>query len=214
MLTCAVVIPLMAIFGGPVSDLTERFWKDCHVKTPKIALKTDHEAPRFQAAPLPALPLPAGPTRSQPLAWPSEGSHTPAQGVDALGRSPGIPTSAHLAAGSPGIAMASDLPPGPVASMPRTDEAILASYETSMDRQTPHTTGSDEATYIQQRLRQLGAIHYVLESWGRDGNYRFSCRIAIEGNPGYTRYFEATNRDGLSAMNRVLQQVEAYRHLR
>jgi hypothetical protein len=209
MLTCAIVIPLMAIFGGPICDLAEQLWNG---KSPQTAAQAHNEAPRFESSPLPALQIPMGPNRSPAPAWPSGLSQN--EGIGTSGRSPGIPTSAHLASGAPGIASASDLTSGRVATMAKTDETILASYETSTDRQSAQVVGPDEASYIQQQLRQLGAIHYVLESWGGEGNYRFSCRIASEGNPGYTRYFEATSRDGLSAMKRVLQQVEACRHRR
>jgi hypothetical protein len=63
---------------------------------------------------------------------------------------------------------------------------------------------------IQERLRQLGATYYLLESWGSEQQvYRFYCKMAIGGSADYTRCFEATNADPLQAMQQVLQQVEA-----
>jgi hypothetical protein len=65
---------------------------------------------------------------------------------------------------------------------------------------------------IQQRLRELGSTYSLLESWGNQGQlYRFYCKMAIGGNANYTRYFEATDSDPVRVMNRVLQQVEAWR---
>lgn len=76
--------------------------------------------------------------------------------------------------------------------------------------QTPSTV--DQFTYIQDRLRQLGATYHLLESWGsREQLYRFYCKVAVGGNPNYTHYFEATDSDPLRAMTRVLGQVEAWR---
>jgi hypothetical protein len=69
----------------------------------------------------------------------------------------------------------------------------------------------DRFTYIQRRLRQLGATYYLLESWGAEGEYfRFHCRMAVGGNEKYTRHFEATEADALEAMARVLSEVETW----
>ena len=70
----------------------------------------------------------------------------------------------------------------------------------------------DQFTYIQERLRELGATYYLLESWGsREQLYRFYCKVAVGGNPNYTHYFEATDSDPLQAMGQVLRQVEGWR---
>ena len=70
----------------------------------------------------------------------------------------------------------------------------------------------DRFTYIQTRLRELGATYYLLESWGSEGQYfRFHCRMAAGGNQGYTRHFEATESDALQAMAKVLGEVESWR---
>jgi hypothetical protein len=71
---------------------------------------------------------------------------------------------------------------------------------------------TDWFTWTQHRLRELGATYYLLETWGRNGElYRFHCKIAVAGNPDYTRHFEATDRDASRAMQQVLEQVEAWR---
>jgi len=70
----------------------------------------------------------------------------------------------------------------------------------------------DRFTYIQTRLRELGATYYLLETWGSEGQYfRFHCRMAVGGSQGYARHFEATEADALQAMARVLEEVESWR---
>ena len=68
-----------------------------------------------------------------------------------------------------------------------------------------------QLAHIQDRLRRLGATHYVLESWGSEQQlYRFCCKMAIAGNANFTRYFEATDASPLRTMASVLRQVEAW----
>jgi hypothetical protein len=62
------------------------------------------------------------------------------------------------------------------------------------------------------RLRELGAAHYMLESWGADNNrYRFVCEMAVAGGAGMNRFFQATDDDPWRAMDSVLHQVEDWR---
>jgi hypothetical protein len=64
----------------------------------------------------------------------------------------------------------------------------------------------------EMRLRDLGATHYMLETWGPDNNrYRFVCKMAIGGNADVNRYFQAVDDDPWQAMETVLQQVEQWR---
>jgi hypothetical protein len=70
----------------------------------------------------------------------------------------------------------------------------------------------DGLNYVLDRLRELGAVYYLLETWGNDGQrFRFHCKMAIGGNPAYTRHFEAIDRDAIQAMARVLAEVETWR---
>ena len=41
--------------------------------------------------------------------------------------------------------------------------------------------------------------------------YRFYCKMAIDGNPNFTRYFDHTGPDPVQAMQGLLAQVEAWR---
>jgi hypothetical protein len=65
---------------------------------------------------------------------------------------------------------------------------------------------------MQDRLRQLGATYYLLETWGNQRQlFRFYCQMAVGGNSNYTHYFEAINANPLQAMSDVLRQVEDWR---
>lgn len=71
---------------------------------------------------------------------------------------------------------------------------------------------NEEFTRIQQRLRGLGATHYVLETWGPTGEaYRFQCRMAAGHDAHYSRHFEATDVEPLRAMQTVLDDVESWK---
>lgn len=73
-------------------------------------------------------------------------------------------------------------------------------------------TPTDRFSYLQLRLRQLGATYYLLETWGDRGQfYRFHCRMAVVPGGNFTRQFEATDTDPLRAMTRVVSEVEAWR---
>lgn len=73
----------------------------------------------------------------------------------------------------------------------------------------PEVAASSEFRRVGDRLQQLGATYYLLESWGSgEPLYRFSCRVAVVQSADYTHCFEATNPDPLKAMLLVLQQVE------
>jgi hypothetical protein len=66
---------------------------------------------------------------------------------------------------------------------------------------------------IEQRLRELGATYYLLETWGPNADrYRFACKMAIAGNSehGPQRFFQATAAEPLRAMQDVLEQVEQW----
>jgi len=71
---------------------------------------------------------------------------------------------------------------------------------------------TDRFTRIERRLRELGATYYLLESRGTESDlFRFHCRMAIGGARHHNRHFEATDKDPIEAMNRVLREVERWR---
>jgi hypothetical protein len=212
MLTCAVAIPLVAIFGGPLGHLSHWLWTVGKIESSQNTAQACGEPPKCEfMTPSDRVGDPwSSPSPSPP--GPTTNSASPASEVVG-GSSVGGQMLTYGAPGTSGTSSVGDPPRPRVDSRPGPEEAILASYETAAGSRS-RPLFPDEAEQIQQQLRRLGAVHYVLESWGSEGNYRFVCRIAIEGNPQYTRYFEATGRDGLSVMKRVLQQVEASCQLR
>jgi hypothetical protein len=85
-----------------------------------------------------------------------------------------------------------------------------ASAEASSSGHRDNLTQADSFTQIQQRLRQLGATYYLLETWGNQRElYRFYCEIPIGGSPNFVHHVEATHAEPLQAMAQVLQEVES-----
>ena len=134
-----------------------------------------------------------------------------------------------LAPAAPPINAAGPTDPPPMAPRwsaeltPRQTSAVVpAGYEAAIDPAahaapvTPPAATTPKAAdpflHTQKRLQELGATYYLLESWGGQQQlYRFYCKMAVGGNPNYTRYFEAIESDPLRAMSQVLGQVESWR---
>jgi hypothetical protein len=77
----------------------------------------------------------------------------------------------------------------------------------------PPINSTDQFTQYVRRLQELGAVYYLLETWGERGQlFRFYCKVAVGGNPNYTRYFDAADADPLVAMGKVVQQIMAWRN--
>ena len=75
-----------------------------------------------------------------------------------------------------------------------------------------NSAGTTPFSQIQDRLKQLGATYYLLETWGNQQQlYRFYCKMAVGGNSNYTHCFEYIGADPLQAMAEVLKQVENWR---
>jgi len=70
---------------------------------------------------------------------------------------------------------------------------------------------TDQFTGIQQRLRQLGATWYALETWGNEGRFHFTCRVSVDGNPSLNRLFQASDAEAIQAMAKVLHEVERWK---
>lgn len=96
--------------------------------------------------------------------------------------------------------------PGPFS----TESSPAAAAPNTPVRTDPDTL--DQLVHIQKRLRELGTTYFLLENWGDQGEcYRFHCRVAVDGNPNFTKHFEATDPQLLGAMTQVLGEVEAWR---
>ncbi len=227
MLGCLIAVPLAALFGTTLPDLFRKLLADraglidFEYATPPAGT----EGPRFSST---AQAAPSGVT---------QGSLTGSWGTEALPfdarqprSSPGKQFSRQTA--PPASLFPSNVSPDHLApgGRPRVRpggefDSVLASYEAgtsageglealrwpeSPDSDLPKHT--DRFSHIQQRLRELGATYSLLETWGDRGQlYRFYCRMAMAGSSQFTRYFEATDAEPLSAMAQVLEQVEAWR---
>jgi hypothetical protein len=140
-----------------------------------------------------------------------EPSPFPPRYVPASFESPLTPNAARSAAPEQPAGLVQPLPSGPERMVP----VPRATPEPLPERETPATRGApptDRFTFLEQRLRALGATHYLLETWGQEGQlYRFQCQMAIGRTVGMTKYFEATDTSPFVAMERVLREVETWR---
>lgn len=103
--------------------------------------------------------------------------------------SPRRPQESAPAAGIAATSNAVAWPPAPANSAPRSDPDYLET--------------------LTSRLRELGAGYYLLECWGQQQKvYRFYCQMG-ESGPQSTS-FEAVAPDQVSAVERVLDQAEAW----
>jgi hypothetical protein len=193
MLAFIVGIPLIAFNGSSLPDgakrLLDKAWPTIASLMPSKAANSLPEAPRFGAnspAPLAAS--------AQPLA--------------------AAPNS--LAQPSPGIQPAL-LQVGSGADCGQaTSSVVPADYQSPLEATNKPSVGLQAAANpfmaMQDRLRQLGATYYLLETWGNQRQFfRFYCQMAVGGNSAFTHYFEATNANPMQAMADVLAQVERWR---
>ncbi len=209
MMVCLIAIPLAALFGSSLPDaikaLKEGRWPTLATIAQGPAAKSSttlEEPPKFEPAaapmasnaamsvPSPVSPVEEGPTQvPTPMPLPSE---PPAMAAscppDAMQRPASAVVPTHYETAADPVARPLRLPPAP-----------------------PQPAENDPYTRIQNRLRQLGATYYLLESWGgQQQKYRFYCKMAVGGNPNYPHVFEANDTDPLRAMSQVLQQVESW----
>ncbi len=197
MLSCLVAVPLAAVFGTSLPEVVSAIlagqWPG-NSDSPDGAIG---DGPRFEPV-MPGEMASMVPPRRMPPAV--EGHPLPRP----LPSAPSLPSSP----------VAWDAPNGPTAATPGV---VPIGYETPVvpgraintSVQTPVSV--DRFTYIQNRLRQLGATYFLLEMFeGREEEerYRFHCCIPVGGNPSYTRKYEALDSSPIGAMAGVLAQVE------
>lgn len=100
------------------------------------------------------------------------------------------------------------------ASPARQDMTTRPAMLSTPAQEAPQVAPSQLARFrrVETRLRELGAVHYLLETWGNAADYyRFRCRMPMGGSSTAVRHFEATDSDGLAAMTRVLEEIEAWK---
>jgi len=90
--------------------------------------------------------------------------------------------------------------------------APAASRATSASGEAQQPPASDAFARGEQRLRQYGATRYRLESWGESGElFRCSANVSLPNHRAGARHFEATAASPSQAIDRLLEQVEAWR---
>ena len=105
--------------------------------------------------------------------------------------------------------VAPPLPSVPACPRPEASRPVFAATQGGT---VPQNAAPADIHEIQQRLQQLGATYYVLESWGNEQQfYRFYCKMAVAGSADYVHCFEATDANPIQAMQQVLDQVENWR---
>ncbi len=209
MLGCLVAIPLVAVFGNALPEAIDRamgrWWTP---DTVAVVDESADEAPLFEPllrnAPPSVLPdalaaeWPPKPLfdREEPMAGQTVCDSDGCRVLPAAYEAP-VETSSGRR------------------SMP--GEPLISGYDGGLVPvpHEPPAASADSFEAICRRLKELGSTYVLLESWGdSQEQYRFYCKIAVAGNPHYTYRFEATSPDPMTAMSRVLYQVEDWRAAR
>jgi hypothetical protein len=104
---------------------------------------------------------------------------------------------------------------GAVLSNPRpaTDggsQTQLASLQAQPSRPAPTTTGYQSASMdaLFVMLQARGVTWHRLETWGDNGEWRYSCSVPDPKNPRIRHNFEARGRDSKAALVAVLEQMD------
>ncbi|MEX0939172.1 MAG: hypothetical protein WDZ59_15025 [Pirellulales bacterium] len=217
MLSCLVALPVWAISGKSLPELTETVlarldqWRaDREVST--FADSSDDDAgllseaaPNWTEYTPPGAPGPSEPVHRETPAAPAEQANDGADDLLKVGR--------HGHDGQHADRTTSPTPDG------NSPEQLDPFRENPSDSAREAATGPPpsaeadaELAAVQHRLRSLGATQYTLEKWGQGSPlFRFQCDVAIADNPDHCRHFEATQRTPEHAMTAVLQQVESWR---
>ena len=208
MLSCLVAVPAVAVSGKSLPEMFERLV----VRSRPAAVQ--QEQPTNEVAEGITWRVHPEPSREEGAL---EGLSITSPEVGALPRveqSPVRPTAGLAAPERPFLAQQHG---------PPEQRGLIESAKLVPVHRPPQTSAAepvadspvlptDDFHEVERRLRQLGATYYLLELWGQSRQlYRFHCRVAVTGNPNYTRYFEATRTEALSAMREVMGQVEAWR---
>jgi hypothetical protein len=200
MLACVVAIPAVALWGTSWSDVVKRiedFRLPQCLDFVSASSSTSSDDPSHSTTPG-AMAATTGSSAPGALASAVQGSGDP--------RSTAVPPLSPVAAAPSAVV--------PIGYQASTEAAPVVAPVTDAAGQgaAGGAGAADQFRVIQERLRQLGATYYLLESWGNQQQlYRFYCKMAVGGSAQYTRCFEATHADALQSMVQVLRQVETWR---
>jgi hypothetical protein len=203
MLAFVITIPLIAINGSSLPEnakkLLEKYWPAITSSIEKIssviASKTpisEAKSQNFVSVPSPTLSGVGGISNEQAR-------------FDASAQPNILPVQAGLGNSGGFDRSASNV-------VPANYQSIVQPDANGKGSTTGESADSNQFLAMQNRLKQLGATYYLLETWGNQRQfYRFYCQMAVGGSASYTHYFEATNSNPMAAMAEVLRQVETWR---
>lgn len=217
MLACLFVVPLLALLGPTVTGFRAPRLVAAESNGSSLRPEQGKERPRgsAQAMGVPNLPASMFAAGATPAAQPAAEKHVAKATAPARPRegesvrtavaqvTPGQGAQVQPAKFSPRVVptrAAGETPQGESVAWPpvaatSTDESL---------RPQP-----DYLETLTTRLRELGAGYYLLECWGQQQKvYRFYCQMG-EAGPQATS-FEAVAPDQVSAVERVLDQAEAW----
>lgn len=228
MLSCLIIVPMAAIFGSAFPDVVKSVLVDRIVAlggeapepaapSPSAQVGTPAVAPGNSGQPIREA-APYGAAQGEAPAWQGAAGGPPSP-VVAAGAASAYPSSANQSASFSEVSGPAQLPPahapsgaGEAAKFPAPGRASDAAGGAVVQAGGAAWQQPEDFGGMERKLREHGAVYYLLETWGNEGEqYRFHCRMAIANNPNYTRHFEATDRDALKAMSQVLSRVEAWR---
>jgi hypothetical protein len=200
MLACVVALPTVALWGTSWSDVVKRIQDfrlpeciDLTWLSGSVSSDDPSRGPTVNAG-----TAATGPSAPAPLAL---------AGEPGRGNPPLTPVPSPATAAAPSAVVPTEY------QAPAELSPVAAPLSDDGGRQTTgDAKAADQFQVVQERLRQLGATYYLLESWGNQQQlYRFYCKMAVGGSAQYTRCFEATDADSLQSMVEVLRQVETWR---
>ena len=195
LLVCLAAVPMLAIFGKDIPAVIKSLLQSYASNPAKINSS------------------PAGET-DPPVFRPGLLASNPAQGTP--GATPVVESAGPMPAGA---SPARPLVPITATSHRADSPASAATNENAQGSAMGSTGGTAAVGFpagyfreAEQRLRELGATYYLLETLGPDSaGYRFFCKVALGSKPDETLAFFATDRDPLAAMHEVVRQVEGWR---
>jgi hypothetical protein len=201
MLTFLAAIPLVALSGSSLPDILrkalEKYFPGLSGNNTETTAEGLADAPTFDGTkPTGSAPGSVYASRDQ---YPGKNGVFPIAAQTSMASSTGASQAAIVPAGG------ADAGVIPAKYQTPVDGPALPANQAAAEKEDPFLK-------IQNRLRTLGASYYLLETWGNDQRlYRFYCEMAVAGDTGFTRCFEATNADPIGAMQAVLSQVEDWR---
>jgi hypothetical protein len=94
---------------------------------------------------------------------------------------------------------------------PRAEAIPVLGTGQSMVTLTSTGNASEEYRQLQAQLQARGVTWQRLETWGENGDWKFSCSIPNRQNPNIRRNYEAIAHGDLAAVRAALEQIDRER---